>query len=374
MSKLVAAVLFIAKFAVAGLAMAFLLTRLFPDRFGPLPPPPSSTPVPAAASSYAEAVNRAGPWVVSISAERLLNATAAPLFGDPAVRRFSEAANSPVRQLERSLGSGVIFSADGYVLTNFHVVANAQRIRIGLWDERVTEATLVGGDLETDLAVLKIDGDHFPTATFADADKLAVGDVVLAIGNPYGYDRTVTMGIISATKRNNLGRTRFEDYLQTDAAVNSGNSGGALVNTRGELVGINTGNLRDGLSIGFAIPAQSAKEVLDKIVKYGEVIRGWMGAEYADAPYSPAEGSNAAQRGAQVALLLTAGPADLAGIKPGDIITEFDGQPVLDGTDLRLHEAALAPGTEVNVAGTRAGIPFSVPLKLIRRPGNLRSK
>jgi len=162
--------------------------------------------------------------------------------------------------------------------------------------------------------------------------------------------------------------------LQTDAAVNSGNSGGALVNTRGELVGINTGNLRDGLSIGFAIPAQSAKEVLDKIVKYGEVIRGWMGAEYADAPYSPAEGSNAAQRGAQVALLLTAGPADLAGIKPGDIITEFDGQPVLDGTDLRLHEAALAPGTEVNVAGTRAGIPFSVPLKLIRRPGNLRSK
>jgi len=373
MKRLIEALLFLGRYAILGLALAFLLTQLFPQRFGPRPQPTVAVPSLVASGSYAEAVRRAGPWVVSISAERLLNAPPAALLGNPAWRQ-PDSGSSPIRQLERSLGSGVIMTEDGYVLTNYHVVANAQLIRIGLWDERVTQASLVGGDLDTDLAVLKIEGSQFPTATFADASRVAVGDVVLAIGNPYGYDRTVTMGIISATKRNNLGRTRFEDFLQTDAAVNSGNSGGALVNTRGELVGINTGNLRDGLSIGFAIPAQAAREVLDQIIQFGEVVRGWMGAEYADAPFSPAVGSKIGQRGAQVALLLQDGPADVAGIRAGDIITSFDGLPVMDGSDLRTREAALPPGAKAKVTGTRAGVPFDTEVSLIRRPNGVRGR
>lgn len=373
MQRLASGLKFVAQFAVLGLALAFVLTRLFPDHFGAPSTATTAPPLPPAPASYAEAVRRAGPWVVSISAERVVASTLAPVFGDPTWRRFTDA-SSPVRQLTRSLGSGVIMSPDGYVLTNFHVVEGAQRIRIGLWDERVTEATLVGADRATDLAVLKIDGSNFPTAKFADEGKLAVGDIVLAIGNPYGFDRTVTMGVISATRRNNLGRTRFENFLQTDAAVNDGNSGGALINTQGELVGINTANLGDGLSIGFAIPAASAHEVLQQIVKYGEVIRGWMGAEYFDAPYSPASGGTAAQRGAQIAQLLQGGPAANAGLQPGDILLEFDGQPIADGADLRLREAALPPGTKVKVGALRAGIPVNVEIELMRQPGTIQRR
>ena len=372
MQRLASFLKFMLQFTVLGLALAFVLTRLFPDHFGTaVKEAPISQPA-TAPVSYAPAVKRAGPWVVSISAERVVTSTAAPLFGDPTWRRYAES-SSPVRQLERSLGSGVIMTTDGHVLTNMHVVAGAQFIRIGLWDERVTKATLVGGDIATDLAVLKIEGSNFPTAHFADEDALEVGDVVLAIGNPRGFDRTVTMGVISATRRNNLGSARFENFLQTDAAVNLGNSGGALINTQGELVGINTVYLGEGLSIGFAIPAESARDVLEQIIKFGEVIRGWMGAEYFDAPYSPAAGGTAAQRGALIAKLLKDGPADKAGLRAGDIVLEFNGQPVADGSDLRQREAVLAPGTKVKVGAVRAGIALSFELDLMRQPSRIQS-
>lgn len=371
MQRFVAGLKFIAQFTVLGLALAFVLTRLFPEHFGEQSARTEASAPVAAASSFAEAVRRAGPWVVSISAERVVAASVAPIFGDPTWQRYSEA-SSPVQQLTRSLGSGVIMSADGYVLTNFHVIQGAQLIRIGLWDERVTSATLVGVDPATDLAVLKIDGSNFPTAKFADESKLEVGDVVLAIGNPYGLDRTVTMGVISATRRNILGRSRFENFLQTDAAVNDGNSGGALINTQGELVGINTANLGNGLSIGFAIPAAAAREVLQQIVKFGEVVRGWMGAVYFDVSYSPVAGGTASQRGVQITRLLRAGPADNAGLRPGDIVLTFDNQPVIDGADLRLREAALAPGTKVKVSVTRAGIPLNVEIELMRQPSTIQ--
>ncbi|MDZ4813180.1 MAG: trypsin-like peptidase domain-containing protein [Pseudomonadota bacterium] len=371
MQRFVAGFKFIAQFTVLGLALAFVLTRLFPEHFGEQSTRTETSAPVAATSSFAEAVRRAGPWVVSISAERVVAASVAPIFGDPTWQRYSEA-SSPVQQLTRSLGSGVIMSADGYVLTNFHVIQGAQLIRIGLWDERVTSATLVGVDPATDLAVLKIDGSNFPTAKFADESKLEVGDVVLAIGNPYGLDRTVTMGVISATRRNILGRSRFENFLQTDAAVNDGNSGGALINTQGELVGINTANLGNGLSIGFAIPAAAAREVLQQIVKFGEVVRGWMGAVYFDASYSPVAGGTASQRGVQITRLLRAGPADNAGLRPGDIVLAFDDQPVIDGADLRLREAALAPGTKVEVSVTRAGIPLNVEIELMRQPSTIQ--
>jgi serine protease DegQ len=364
---------FVLQFAVIGLALAFVLTRLFPEHFGEAMPPPALVAAAPAPSSYAEAVQRAGPWVVSISAESLVAASAAPLFGDPTWRRYSDA-SSPVQQLTRSLGSGVIMSEDGYVLTNLHVIRGAQLIRIGLWDQRVTSATVVGADPATDLAVLKIDGSNFPTPKFADENALEVGDIVLAIGNPYGYDRTVTMGVISATRRNNLGQSRLEHFLQTDAAVNDGNSGGALINTQGELVGINTATLGDGLSIGFAIPAVSAREVLQQIVEHGEVIRGWMGATFFDAPYSPAAGNSTSPRGAQIAQLLVDGPAATAGLRPGDIVLEFNGRTVTDGADLRLREAALAPGSKVAVKVTRAGIPISAEVELIRQPSPIQRR
>jgi len=372
MQRFAALLKFIAQFAVLGLALAFVLTRLFPEHFG-RPVEPSGRPAATPPISYAQAVKRAGPWVVSISAERDVTGSAAPVFGDPTWRRFA-GASSPVRQVERVVGSGVIMTPEGHVLTNMHVVSGAQLIRIGLWDERVTTATLVGGDVATDLAVLKIEGSQFPTARFADESKLEVGDVVLAIGNPRGFDRTVTMGVISATRRNNLGSARFENFLQTDAAVNTGNSGGALINTEGELVGINTVYLGEGLSIGFAIPAATARDVLEQIIKFGEVIRGWMGAEYFDAPYSPAAGGTAAQRGALVAKLLPGGPADTAGLRAGDIVLEFNGQPVADGSDLRQREAALAPGTQVKVGAVRAGIPLTFEMELMRQPSSIQRR
>lgn len=373
MQGFVSGLKFIVQFAVVGLALAFILTRLFPEHFGEPAPQPVAAATAPAPSSYAAAVKRAGPWVVSISAERMVAANVAPLFGDPTWRRFSEA-SSPVRQLTRNRGSGVIMSEDGYVLTNFHVIQDAQLIRIGLWDERVTTATVVGVDPATDLAVLKIDGSNFPAARFANESDLDVGDIVLAIGNPYGFDRTVTMGVISATRRNNLGQSRLEHFLQTDAAVNDGNSGGALINTEGELVGINTAHLGEGLSIGFAIPAISAREVLQQIVQHGEVIRGWMGAAFFDAPYSPAAGDSGAPRGAQITQLLVDGPAAKAGLRPGDIVLEFGDQPVTDGADLRLREAAMAPGSKVRVAVTRAGIPISVELELIKQPSAVQRR
>ncbi|MBI2397669.1 MAG: trypsin-like peptidase domain-containing protein [Xanthomonadales bacterium] len=362
--------LFVLQFAVLGLAIAFVFTRLWPERFASAPAPsPATQPAATAPGSYRDAVDRAGPSVVSIYTQRVVAEQAYRTFTDPTLSRYNGITLGPTRKrLERSLGSGVIVREDGYVLTNHHVVAGADDILIGLWDGRITSARVIGIDQETDLAVIKIEGARLPAAHFADATALRAGDVVLAIGNPYGLSQTVTLGIVSATGRNQLSLSRYEDFIQTDAAINSGNSGGALVNAAGDLVGINTAVFGTGLGISFAIPAASARRVLEQIVEHGEVIRGWMGAEYAGAPASPAAEGSVQQRGAQIALLLPDGPADRAGLKPGDVIVEFNGQAVEDEGDLRSREAALAPATTVQVRALRVGVEFVTEVELIRRP------
>ncbi len=368
MRKLAQSVLFVLQFAVLGLPIAFVATRLWPERFAP-PAPSPAVAAAAAPGSYSEAVRKAGPSVVSIYTQRVVAEQPYRMFTDPTQNRYNGITLGPARKrLERSLGSGVIVREDGYVLTNHHVVEGADDIFIGLWDGRITSAHVIGVDAETDLAVIKVEGAKLPAAHFAAPEALNAGDVVLAIGNPYGLSQTVTLGIVSATGRNQLSLSRYEDFIQTDAAINSGNSGGALVNASGDLVGINTAQFGTGLGISFAIPAASARRVLDQIIQHGEVIRGWMGAEYAGAPASPAAEGTIQQRGAQIALLLPGGPADAAGLKPGDVIVEFNQQPVGDEGDLRSREAALAPGTKVQVRALRVGVEFVTEVELIQRP------
>jgi serine protease DegS/serine protease DegQ len=274
----------------------------------------------------------------------------------------------PRKQRQQSLGSGVIVSTDGYVVTNNHVIQGAEQIKIVLYDGRVTNARVIGTDAETDLAVLKIDANNLPSITIADKTPLNVGDVVLAIGNPFGLNRTVTMGIVSALGRQIPNLSTYEDFIQTDAAINQGNSGGALVNAYGELVGVNSdvyspsgGNI----GIGFAIPVGTAKAVLDQIATHGRVIRGWLGAEYADAssPSVPCAEQNVCVVG-----IYKDGPAALAGLHPGDILLTFGGEAIASQLDLRNREANIAPGTKVELSGQRDGVPFKLEATLQERP------
>jgi serine protease DegS/serine protease DegQ len=362
--------MFIVQCVIAGLALAFVVTRLLPERFAsaPAPAPPAATTVAVGPASYRDAVARAAPAVVNIYTTRVVADQAYRLFADPLTQR-----TYPVpflrQRLGRGLGSGVIIRDDGYLLTNYHVIADAQDIYVGLYDGRVTRATVAGSDRDTDLAVLKLDGSGFPTASFAPPDGgLAVGDVVLAIGNPFGIGQTVTLGIVSATGRDQPNLSRYEDFIQTDATINSGNSGGALVNAAGELVGINTAQFGPGLGINFAIPATAARRVLDEILDHGYVIRGWMGADYATATTSAAAVRDGLPRGVQVVGIVPGGPADLAGLRPGDIILRFAGTEITDESELRNREASTRPGTTVDLAGERAGVPFALSVTLAERP------
>ena len=266
----------------------------------------------------------------------------------------------------------MIVSRDGYLLTNYHVIADAEDIMVVLWDGRVTRARIIGSDRDTDLAVLRIDGSDLPAVELDPEIPLAVGDVVLAIGNPFGLGQTVTQGIVSGLGRNQLKLSTYQDFIQTDAAINRGNSGGALVNARGELVGINTAVLSrllpDAEGIGFAIPVATAKLVLEQIVQHGVVIRGWLGAEYGDAPMLPGGLLPGAPRGVAVTNVYRGSPADQAGLEPGDVLLKINGDDIADQNDLRNREAALDPGTTVHLGGLRAGVPFSADLTLSQRP------
>lgn len=395
---------FVLRFAILGLAIAFVLSLLAPgivDRLrgetssvaqgapGKIPAHTASAHAEGSVS-YADAVGRAAPAVVSIYANKITMVRRYRIVPDPLTQRlFSAIAAGPAfPKPEHSLGSGVVFSADGYVLTNNHVISGAADIQVLLSDGRVALARVIGADADTDLAVLKIDASNLPTIAVADRGDVNVGDVVLAIGNPFGVGKTVTMGIVSATGRQ-LRLSAYEDFIQTDAAINFGNSGGALVNTLGELVGINTAVYRnaggDGQSgntqqnaegIGFAIPVRTAKAVLDQIISYGMVIRGWFGAEYADisALSAGTPGTTPLQRGVVVAEVLPGGAADVSGLRRGDILLKLNGEDIIDQADLRSHEAALAPGTTVNLEGLRAGTPLSVEISVMQRPQNTVSK
>jgi len=382
-------VAFIARFVVLGLALAFVISLIVPGvgdrlraRFGfqHAPAAVANNAVPSASSnvsapaSYADAVAKAAPSVVNIYANKVVTEQAVRMFTDPLMQQLFGGipAGPPVPRREQNLGSGVIVSPEGYVLTNNHVIANADDIEVLLYDGRVAKAKLVGADEETDLAVLKIiDASNLPVIQMADPKKLRVGDVVLAIGNPLGLNQTVTMGIISAIGRQ-LSNSSPEDFIQTDAAINLGNSGGALVNSNGDLVGINTlliGKAANAEGIGFAIPVDTATNVLRQLIATGHVIRGWLGADYGIVPVTADSGLPAAAvRGAQVTEIYPNGPAAIGGLQLHDIVLQLGDDDIRDPADLSRREAALKPGSKVEVSGLRNGTPFHVMLTVAQRP------
>ncbi|MDZ3823725.1 MAG: trypsin-like peptidase domain-containing protein [Pseudoxanthomonas sp.] len=362
--------LFFLQFVVAGLAAAFVLTQLFPGRVNDAGPGVGAALQGGQGpASYAAAVRAAGPAVVNIYANSIV--TERPLVVPENMRHLFPGAfglGAPRQRINQSLGSGVIVDADGHILTTHHVVAEASDIQVALSDGRVTRARVVGVDRDTDLAVLRIEGSQLPAARFAADDALQVGDVVLAIGNPFGIGQRVTMGIVSATGNTRLNLLTYDDFIQTDAAINDGNSGGALVNADGELVGINTAVFRFGEGIGFAIPAGAARRVLEQILAQGHVTRGWLGLDYRDVPVNGDGAQSDAPRGAQVTAVYRELPGARAGLQPGDLLLAIDGQAVGGGNELRQLEAALAPGQTVLVEGRRAGLPFQARVEVVQRP------
>jgi serine protease DegQ len=336
--------------------------------------PPASTAVLApsgsapSVGSYSLAAKRAAPAVVSITASKAR--TRHPHSNDPWFQFFF--GDPSQQQPQVGLGSGVIVSQDGYLLTNNHVIEGADDIEVLLADGRKAVAKVVGTDPDTDVAVLKIELDKLPTIAFSDVGSAQVGDVVLAIGNPFGVGQTVTSGIVSALGRNQLGINTFEDFIQTDAAINPGNSGGALVDANGNLLGINTAIYsRSGgsLGIGFAIPATTARQVMEGLVKDGMVTRGWIGVEPRDLTPEIAETFNLpVKQGVLITGVLQNGPASKGGIRPGDVIVQVAGKPVNNTVQLLSAVAALKPATPAVVSVQRGDQSLSLSVTVAQRP------
>ncbi|MBY4679137.1 Do family serine endopeptidase [Marinobacterium arenosum] len=371
---------------VAGVLAAVLLLKLFPDLLGPNittveiieSQNGAQRPVGSAGSgpvSYADAVSQAAPAVVNIYTRTLVPQKVHPLFNDPFFRKFFDMDNVPQRaRIESSLGSGVILSAEGYIVTNNHVIAGADSVVVALRDGREAMAEVVGSDPETDLAVLKVDLKELPSITLTNSENLQVGDVVLAIGNPFGVGQTVTMGIISATRRNSLGLSTYEDFIQTDAAINPGNSGGALINAYGQLIGINTAIFsKSGGSqgIGFAIPSKLAVDVMQDLIQHGRVIRGWLGIEIQQLTPQLAESFGLDRmQGLLVAGLFRNSPAHLAGLQPGDIMLSINGNPI-SNSQLSMNQIAqYKPGDQVEVEILRNGKRQTLGVTIGERPAS----
>jgi len=317
--------------------------------------------------SYAAAVNRAAPSVVNIHTDRLVRPKR--LVYDEFWQRYYER-RLPAQRVQNSLGSGVIVSEDGYLLTNNHVIENAYTIFVQLFDGRQIEAKIVGLDKESDLAVLKIELDQLKPINFGNPEDAQVGDVVLAIGNPYGVGQTVTQGIISATGRNVLNLNLFEDFIQTDAAVNPGNSGGALVDAYGNLMGINTAILNktgSSIGIGFAIPADYANKALQDIIEYGLVVRGWLGFDAEQLTPSLAKSLGLSSAAGIIISHVTAnGPAHQAGLRPGDVITDLDNVAVTISSMRQI--ANTKPGTQLPARLIRNGQQLNSTITVGIRP------
>ncbi len=366
---------------IAGILIALLVIREFPELTGrtrgvelnivdnsaianqiPLEGP----------SSYATAVERAAPAVVNVYTTTIVETRAHPMARDPFFRNFFNLPSEPRRKrMESSLGSGVIVSANGYILTNHHVIAGADDIVVELKDGRVSQASVVGTDLDTDIAVLKIELNNLPKLILTTSPG-RVGDLVFAIGNPFGVGQTVTMGILSATGRNQVGLANYEDFIQTDAAINPGNSGGALINVRGELVGINTAIFtRSGGSngIGFAIPASIATDIMQELIDHGQVIRGWIGVEtkLITEDLARSFGINK-NTGVLISGVYRRGPAANADILPGDILTHMNDQKISDGRAAMNQVAGFDPGAKIVVRLLRNGQPIERIVLVGQRP------
>ena len=362
-------------------AVATLRPEWLPERLSPPPAPAAAptreAPAPGAGApavsilSYGEAARRATPTVVNVyTTKESRVAPDHPFFNDPLFRRFF--GEQQRRQQTSSLGSGVIVGDDGTILTNHHVIDGADGIEVLLADGRRSRAKLVGSDPETDLAVLRIDLPDVPAIEFADSDSARIGDVVLAIGNPFGVGQTVTMGIVSALGRTQLGINTFENFIQTDAAINPGNSGGALVDTQGRLLGINTAIYsRSGgsLGIGFAIPTSTVRSVMEQILRNGSVVRGYIGVEPQDVTPELAQAFKLPRRdGAIIAGVMRGGPADKAGVRTGDILVDVDGRPIPNTATMLNVIAQLQPGATGRFTFVRDGRELTLPITVARRP------
>ena len=376
---------FIIQFATIGLAAAFLVLYIQSEKdstenHAALQGNPEivellestrtlpSTPL----DSYAPAVKNAAPAVVNIQTTKIITERKHPLANDPLFRQFfGDSIGEPRKRMESSLGSGVIVSPQGYILTNNHVVKAADEILVALKDGRNAKAKIVGTDPDTDLAVLHIDLKNLPAITLSRTNN-EVGDVVLAIGNPFGVGQTVTSGIISATGRNMLGINTFENFIQTDAAINPGNSGGALINSHGELIGINTAIFsKSGGSqgIGFAIPLSLARNVLTQIIEYGHVKRGWLGVAIQDMNAELASSYEMKKvYGVIINGIAKSGPADKAGIKPGNVITHINDIEVKDTHHLLNLVSQVLPGNKISIKGINQDGEFETTAKVIQRP------
>ncbi|HYD32949.1 MAG TPA: Do family serine endopeptidase [Methylophilaceae bacterium] len=321
--------------------------------------------------SYSAAARKAMPSVVNIFTSKKVE-NRHPFMDDPLFRHFFGEQLDDQPQRENSLGSGVIVSSKGFILTNHHVIEAADEIEVALADGRTMPARVVGTDPETDLAVLKVDIKDLPAITFAKPENSNVGDVVLAIGNPFGVGQTVTQGIISALGRSHLGINTFENFIQTDASINPGNSGGALVDTEGNLVGINSAIYsRSGgsMGIGFAIPVSLAKQVMEQIIRQGTVIRGWIGIEAQDVTPELAESFKLdATNGALIAGIINNSPAERAGLRPGDILVAVDGKEVTDSSSMLNLVSNLKPDNRAVLTIVRAEQRLNIPIIVGKRP------
>ncbi|WP_297527737.1 DegQ family serine endoprotease [Thiohalobacter sp.] len=311
--------------------------------------------------TLAPMLERTTPAVVNIATVGHVRLRQNPLFSDPFFRRFFELPDRPLRRPTQSLGSGVVVDAErGYVITNHHVIANADRIRVMLSDGRQFDAELIGSDPDSDIAVIRIPAQRLTALPLADSDRLRVGDFVVAIGNPFGLGQTVTSGIVSALGRSGLGIEGLEDFIQTDASINPGNSGGALVNLRGELVGINTAIIAPGggnVGIGFAIPVNMARAIMTQLIEHGEVRRGRLGILVQDLTPELAEafGLPAERRGTVIADVVENSPAHRAGLRPGDILLAINDRAIEDTADVRNRIGLLRVGDEVRIEVLRNG-------------------
>jgi serine protease DegS len=373
---------FVVGSVVGGLALAFLIVAVRPDLirrdparglavpagFSQVAPVRLEPAVPAPARvTYADAVERAEPSVVNIYTARLVSERAPPTLGE----LFGDFAPRYRPRIERSLGSGVIVDESGHIVTNYHVIANAGTIRVQLADGREADAHIVGRDPDTDLAVLKIDLTGLPVAIFGHSDQLKVGDVVLAIGNPIGLSQTVTHGIVSATSRQQLGIAPLEDFIQTDAPINFGNSGGALVDSSGALIGINTAIVAKNLGvegIGFAIPVNMVRGVLSDIIAHGRVIRGWIGILPEDVSDEQAARLGLAQGGVLVVNLYLNSPALEAGIAPRDLLLSVGGATLNSSQDALARIANEKPGAVVKIKVLRGKSTLEIKVQVSERP------
>jgi len=334
--------------------------------------PASIVSTSARSSSYNDAVRKAEPAVVSIFTSKEVKRPRNPFMNDPLFRHFFGERFEDEAQRAFGLGSGVIISPKGYILTNQHVVEAADEIEVALSDGKKLAAKVVGSDPETDLAVLLVQAQNLPAITLGQAENLKVGDVVLAIGNPLGVGQTVTMGIVSALHRTGLRINTFENFIQTDAAINQGNSGGALIDASGNLVGINTAILSQSggsIGIGFAIPVSTAKQVMDELIASGAVTRGWVGVELQEITPDLADSFKlGTTAGVLVAGVQRGSPADRAGIKPGDIIMMVDGQQAKDPDSMRNLIVALVPGKQATLKLKRGQSDLELQIKVGKRP------